>query len=94
MAVAKSLLANGIGCTVVEREKQLGGRVRDWACMATNQCLRCFCCSLGDLVEEIDSFSNARVMKGAGLSSANVFEGGIRVGVRSSGGDTDESVGG
>lgn len=90
LAVAKSLLANGIGCTVVEKEEHLGGRVRDWACMATNQCLRCYCCSLGNLLDEIGSFSAARVMKGAALSSASAFDRGIRVGVRSSGSDTDE----
>ena len=90
LAVAKSLLANGIGCTVVEKENHLGGRVRDWACMATNQCLRCFCCSLGDLVDEVNSFPNAKVMKGAELSSVTASPGGIQVGVRSLGSDTDE----
>jgi heterodisulfide reductase subunit A len=92
LAVAKTLLANGIGCTVVEKENHLGGRVRDWACMATNQCLRCYSCSLGDLVDEVNSFPNAKVMKGAELSSVAASRGGIHVGVRSLASNTDELV--
>ncbi|MGO9569162.1 MAG: FAD-dependent oxidoreductase, partial [Desulfomonilaceae bacterium] len=90
LAVAKSLLANGIGCAIVEKENHLGGRVRDWACMATSHCLRCFCCSLEDLVEEVNSFSNAKIMIGAEPSSVTASRGEIQVGVRSLGSGTDE----
>jgi heterodisulfide reductase subunit A2 len=89
LAVARSLLANGIGCTIVEKENRLGGKVRDWACMATNQCLRCFCCSVGDLVEEVNSFSNAKVMKNAELSSVAASSEGIRIGITSLAGDAN-----
>jgi heterodisulfide reductase subunit A len=90
LAVAKSLLANGVGCTIVEKESHLGGKVRDWACMATDQCLRCFCCSVGDLVEEVNSFSNAKVVKSAELSSMEAFHDGVRVGIRSLGSTAEE----
>jgi len=83
LAVARSLLANGIGCTIVEKEIHVGGKVRDWACMATSQCLRCFCCSLGDLIEEVSSFPDAKVMTGFELTSATFADGEIRVGVKS-----------
>ena len=92
LAVAKSLLANGIGCTVAEKENHLGGRVRDWACMATNQCLRCFSCSLGDLVDEVNSFPNAKVVKRAELLSVAASREGIHVGVRSLASNADELV--
>jgi heterodisulfide reductase subunit A2 len=90
LAVARSLLANGIGCTVVEKENYLGGKVRDWACMATDQCLRCFCCIVGDLVHEIDTIPGAKVINGAELSSVKPSSGGIQVGIRSLGSETDE----
>lgn len=50
LTVARLLAGNGIKSIVVERESSLGGHVGQWACMATDTCLRCHCCSVEDMV--------------------------------------------
>ncbi len=83
LAVAQSLVANGIDCTIVEKENRLGGKVRSWACMATNACQRCYCCSHADLAEEVNSFPGANVMLGFELVSATLTDAGVQVRVQS-----------
>ncbi len=92
LAVAQSLLANGIDCTVVEKETRLGGRVRNWACMATDSCQRCFCCSYADLAEEVNSSPGANVMLGFELASATLTDRGVQVRVRSLESGTEKLV--
>lgn len=83
LTCAKLLADNGLKCTIVEREDRLGGMVRNWGCMATSQCMRCFCCSVADLTADVESSENVSVMKGFELSSATVSETGVeRVGLR------------
>ncbi len=83
LAVAKALSDNGLDCTIVEKQESPGGRVRDWACMATERCLRCFCCTVEDLLEDVGSAPRVRVLTGTELSSVVVSGGRIRrVGVK------------
>lgn len=82
LAVARYLAGNGIGCTVVERESQLGGKVRDWACMATDQCLRCYCCYAEDLVADVLCDPAVSVLYGWELASfAATGNGARRIGL-------------
>jgi heterodisulfide reductase subunit A2 len=69
LAVAKNLADSGIACAIVEREPQLGGHARQWACMATNACQRCSCCLVEDLVRDVRASDKARVMTGWNLAS-------------------------
>ncbi len=69
LSVAKSLSDNGLTCTLIEKANQIGGHVRNWACMATDQCLRCFCCTIEDLVEAVESSSLVTVLTGWELDS-------------------------
>lgn len=70
LAVARVLSENGIRCTIVEQNDQLGGNVRDWACMATDSCQRCFCCVAEDMVADVRSSPLITVMEGWRFSSA------------------------
>lgn len=69
LRVAKTLADNGVKSSVVERDGNLGGNVRNWACMATDQCLRCFCCSVEDLVDGVISSDKIDVLTGWELSA-------------------------
>ena len=75
LAVAKTLTDSGIACTVVEREPHLGGHAREWACMATDACQRCFCCLVEDLVRDVNASEKAQVMTGWDISSVSGSQG-------------------
>ncbi len=93
LTVAKSLADNKLAGIVVEKSGRLGGRVRDWACMASERCLRCFACSVEDLVEEVENSSLVTVRTGCEISSISVSEAGIdRVELRSADGQAVEQI--
>ena len=78
LAVARHLSGNDVDCTIVEKQGSLGGRVRDWACMATDHCLRCFSCTVEDLVQDVSASPRVRVLTETKLSSVIVSEGRLR----------------
>ncbi|MBI4963160.1 MAG: CoB--CoM heterodisulfide reductase iron-sulfur subunit A family protein [Desulfomonile tiedjei] len=69
LSVAKTLIDSGIDCTIIEKGVGLGGHAHDWACMATDQCQRCFCCVAEDLVRGICTSERAQVLTGRQVSS-------------------------
>ena len=69
LAVAKTLVESGTRCTIVERSPHLGGHVRDWACMATDRCQRCFCCEVEGLIREVRSSDMVEVLTGWEVSA-------------------------
>ena len=69
LRVAKILSDNGFSTVIVERGERLGGHVQDWACMATDRCLRCYCCSVQDLIEAVESSPLVTVLNGWQLAS-------------------------
>lgn len=75
LAVAKILTDSGLSCTVVERDLSIGGHVRNWACMATDRCQRCFCCLVEDLVQEVSSSQKINILTGWELSRILPSEG-------------------
>lgn len=72
LSVAKTLIDSGIRCTIVERGPALGGHVRTWGCMATDQCQRCFCCLIEDLIRDVSASELADVLTGWELSSTGL----------------------
>lgn len=93
LTVAKSLADNKLACTVVEKRESLGGQVRNWACKATDRCLRCFSCSVEDLVEEVEDSSMVTLRNGWELSSVSrSAEGTLRVELESAGGAAGEVI--
>jgi heterodisulfide reductase subunit A2 len=71
LAVAKVLSDSGVASVVAERSQHLGGNVRNWACMATDRCMRCFCCLVEDFVEDIRVSDKVAVRTGWELSSVS-----------------------
>ncbi len=78
LTVAKLLAGNGIDCTIFESSNALGGRVRDWACMATDKCMRCFCCSVAELVNYARTSEKVHVRTGWELGSVFPSAKGVR----------------
>lgn len=64
LAVAKTLADSGIACLIVEREHKVGGHAREWACMATDACQRCYCCLVEDLVRDVHASDKVEVLTG------------------------------
>jgi heterodisulfide reductase subunit A len=64
LAVADALAENGLPCMIVERETALGGRVKNWACTATDRCLGCYCCKVDDLIQSVRSSDMVSVQLG------------------------------
>ncbi|MFH1116303.1 MAG: FAD-dependent oxidoreductase [Pseudomonadota bacterium] len=69
LSVAKSLSGNGLACTLIEKKNNLGGHVRTWACMAADQCLRCYCCTVEDLVDAVESSESVVILTGCELEA-------------------------
>lgn len=64
LRVAKVLSDNGFASVIVERTNKVGGHVRDWGCMATDRCMRCYCCSVHDVLEKIQASPLVTLMEG------------------------------
>ncbi len=64
LAVAEALAANDLPCVIVEKEEILGGHVKNWACMATDRCLGCYCCKVDDLIHGVRSADKIAVELG------------------------------
>lgn len=69
LGVAKALADNNVECVIVEKSDRIGGKVRDWACMASSQCLRCFCCKGEDLADDVRSSPNVKIWRGREVAS-------------------------
>jgi heterodisulfide reductase subunit A2 len=78
LTVAKTLAANGMRCAIVERRLSLGGHVREWACMATDRCMICSCCSVDDLVNDVSSSDKIEVLTGWEPASVTFSESAAR----------------
>jgi heterodisulfide reductase subunit A2 len=75
LSVAKTLSASGIRCMIVERNPRLGGHVGNWACMATDQCQRCFGCVIEGLVRDVSASDSTEALTGWELTSVLSTEG-------------------
>lgn len=83
LTVAEMLAENGVRCILVERETSIGGHVRDWSCMATDRCLRCFCCSVENLANYAIASDKIQLLTGWELASVvQSGNGGKRVHLR------------
>ncbi len=84
LAVAEALDENGLSSVIIEKQETLGGHVQNWACMATDRCLRCFCCTVDDLIHKVLSSERITHQTGCELSQIIRNESKIsKVGVRS-----------
>ncbi|MDQ1240335.1 MAG: heterodisulfide reductase subunit, partial [Thermodesulfobacteriota bacterium] len=84
LAVAEALDENGLSSVIIEKQETLGGHVQNWACMATDRCLGCFCCTVDDLIHKVLSSERITHQTGYELSQIIRNESKIsKVGVRS-----------
>ncbi len=74
LSVAKSLTDSGVPCVLTEREASLGGQARNWACMATDQCQRCYCCLVEDLIADVSASELADVRTDSEVASVQWSE--------------------
>ncbi len=54
LTTAKLLGLNGFDVTVVETSSKIGGHVSDWSCKATTECQVCHCCSISDVIADVN----------------------------------------
>jgi heterodisulfide reductase subunit A len=52
LAASLELARRGVASILAEKGSRLGGRVRDFCCKATQACVHCGACRLGDLLSE------------------------------------------
>jgi heterodisulfide reductase subunit A len=52
LSASLELARRGVASILVEKGSHLGGRVRDFCCKATQACVHCGACRLGDLLSE------------------------------------------
>ena len=79
MTVAGALANLGIGVTLVERARRLGGHAANWACMATEECARCSACLAEDQISQISAHPEIEILLGARLGGCEGEAGGFHM---------------
>ncbi|MCL2162813.1 MAG: FAD-dependent oxidoreductase [Oscillospiraceae bacterium] len=51
---AFELAQNGVKVTIIEKTSRIGGKVKDYGCMATDKCNNCGTCLVGGLWEKVE----------------------------------------
>ena len=64
---AEELAANGVKVTIVEKSAQIGGKVRDYGCKATDKCNNCGVCLVGGLWEKVEKNPGIDIVSDAKL---------------------------
>ena len=64
---AAELAQNGVQVTIVEQSGQIGGKVREYGCKATDKCNNCGVCLTGGLWEKVEKHPNIDVLSYAKL---------------------------
>ncbi|HOJ12427.1 MAG TPA: FAD-dependent oxidoreductase, partial [Clostridiales bacterium] len=65
--VAKKLADRGAEVAILEKSENIGGKVKNYGCKATDKCNNCGLCLVGDLWENIDSNSKIEILTNAKL---------------------------
>jgi heterodisulfide reductase subunit A len=79
LSASLELARRGVPSILAERDSRLGGRVRDFCCKATQACVHCGACRLGDLVSEAATRPEAVFYTRALAGSAKQAEGAWQV---------------
>lgn len=77
LAVARLLSRNNLAFSLVEKSDRLGGHVKQWACMATDECKSCGCCMVYDYEDTVASSSRSEILTEHELSEVISSEYGI-----------------
>jgi len=79
MTVARAVADLGVGVTLVERDRRLGGHAANWACMATDECARCSACFVQDQISRMLAHPRIEVLLGVRLAECQGEAGAFRV---------------
>ena len=79
MTVAGAVANLGIGVTLVERQRRLGGHAAKWACMATDTCAKCSACVVEDQMSHVSAHPGIEIVLGARVSECQGTAGDFRV---------------
>ncbi len=79
LASSLELARRGVASILAEKGPRLGGRVRDFCCKATQACVHCGACRLGDLLAEAATRPEAAYRTLALAGGARPVEGGWEV---------------
>jgi heterodisulfide reductase subunit A len=85
ITAALELAGMGISSTIIERESELGGQGRFFACKASDECNRCFACVVDHRIHEVAHWPQIRVMTETTLAGLTGGTGRFEVLVRSEG---------
>jgi heterodisulfide reductase subunit A len=91
IAAAQTLADRGLDVLLVEKQRRLGGKAAELACMATQRCRRCSACLLEDAVQALQAAPGVHVRVGAGVEEASRTADGFQVGVEPAG-EADATV--
>ncbi len=92
ITAAIELAGMEISSTIVERDSQLGGQARFFACKASEECNRCFACVVDHRIDEVTHRRDVRIMTGSTLKSLSGGPGGFSVLVGSDGDEEEVDV--
>ena len=86
ITAALELARMEIPSTIIERDSQLGGQARSFACKASEECNRCFACVVDERIREVTTHRRTiRVMTGSTVRSMSGGPRGFSVVVGSDG---------
>ncbi len=71
IAAAQALADRGLDVLLVEKQRRLGGKAAELACMATQQCRRCSACLLEDAIQALQGTRSVRIRLGTVVEEAS-----------------------
>lgn len=78
---ALELADGGREVIIVEKERKIGGKVRNYGCKATVRCNNCGLCLSGDVWEQVESSSKIRIIAEAQLSDLSGTKGSFKAAI-------------
>jgi heterodisulfide reductase subunit A len=73
--IARELSAAGIDCVIVEKNTELGGKVRGYGCKADSKCNNCGLCAVGSLWQDVEADPKVRKLCGAEIADISRSDG-------------------
>jgi len=84
--IAKELAENGKSVTIIETEKVVGGKVREYGCKATDECNNCGVCLTGGLWTAVEKSDAIKILTNAKLVDLGGAKGDFTAAVKTASG--------
>jgi len=92
ISAARLLAVRGMDVLLVEKQRRLGGKAAELACMATERCRRCSACLLEDAIQALSGSKGIHVRLGAVVDGVERSGSGFDVTIAPAGGEGDGAV--